>query len=270
MSSVVELPPLHGRSIVVTRPEHQAEEFADRIRALGGIPLLLPAIRLVPPEDTAPLHNALKEISTYDWLILTSVNGVKSVLSAMRELGINSAELSHTKIAAIGPATAKAVEDEGLTVTAVPDEYISESVLEVLGEVKNLRILLPRADIARKVLPERLQELGATVDEIVAYRILENDDPTLIETIRAFSAEEHPDYITCTSSSNARGVHALLKNGGKEEWFQNVPIVSIGPITARTVAELGANKRSVASVYTTDGVLDTIIELERKREEGNG
>ncbi|MCB0352894.1 MAG: uroporphyrinogen-III synthase, partial [Bdellovibrionales bacterium] len=224
-----------------------------------------PAITLAPSEDSEELMLSLRELSSFDWVIFTSVNGVAAFQKAMAAQNIPVAVLAERRIAAIGPATAKELERLGATPTIVPKEYVSEALPELLGDVHGKRVLLPRADIARKMLPIELKRRGADVTEIAMYHILPNDTPEVVAQLKAFDQNKTPDYLTFTSSSAVRGFHKLLEASGKESWFSTVPIVSIGPITAKTVEEYGVCSQIVAQSYTTDGILNAITACEEGR-----
>jgi uroporphyrinogen-III synthase len=225
--------PLAGRRIVITRPEADALRLAARLRQVGAIPVIAPAIRIEftdPPE----LDRALAEIRRYDWVIFTSRSGVEAVFR-------RTATLEGPKVAAIGPATAQALRTRGIEPDLIPREYVAEAILEALGEVRGLAFLLPRADIAREALAEGLRQRGAQVAEIAAYRTIpEPKRPADLGRV---------DAITFTSSSTVRGFLAggPIPPGAK--------IVCIGPITARTARQCGLAVAAVAEQYTEDGLV---------------
>lgn len=226
-------PPLTGRRIVITRPEADAARLADRLRALGAVPIVAPAIRIEftdPPE----LDGALADLGAYHWIIFTSRSGVEAVFRRTRSI-------TGPKVAAIGPATADTLRSHGVEPHLVPVEYVAEAILEALGEVRDLRFLLPRADIAREALADGLERRGAVVHEIAAYRTREVTDRR---------AELGPvDAVTFTSSSTVRGFLA----GGPVP--AGAKVVCIGPITAQTAREHGLDVAAVADRYTEDGLI---------------
>ncbi|MCB0353755.1 MAG: uroporphyrinogen-III synthase [Bdellovibrionales bacterium] len=252
--------PLSGKTIAVTRPIHQASSFSQKIEALGGTVLLVPAIRLRTGGAEEALLSAVKNLETFDWVIFTSVNGVRAFDEAMAEAGVARSVLATRQVAAIGPATARSLEDVQVSPDVVPDEFIADAIPDLLGEVSGMSILLPRADIARKDLSNILKQRGAKVTEIAAYEVELNDDPALIQKLRDLPEQQKPDYLTFTSSSTVRGFSELLRKADKESWLAQIPIVSIGPITAQTVRELSGKGSIVAREYTTDGVLQAIVE----------
>lgn len=249
--------PLSGKSVLVTRPKHQAEGLAQELERLGATVTQLPVIEIAPLEGTEALDAALARLADYDWLVLTSVNGVAAVRERLTALGIDLTVLGSRKIAAIGPATAASVQEwVGREPDLVPPEYVSESIAETIDWPEASvapRFLLARADIARKDLANLLREKGAEVDEVAAYRI-----------VRARSTPElppqTPDYITLTSSSAARAAYEILKENGRGHWFERSSLACIGPITASTVRELGYVVAVEATQYTVPGLVAAIIE----------
>jgi uroporphyrinogen-III synthase len=224
---------LAGRRIVITRPEPDAARLADRLRALGAVPLVLPSIEIEftdPPE----LDRALKDLSGYHWVVFTSRNGVEAVF---RRTG----RLVGPKVAAIGPATAEALREHGVTPDLVPAEYVAEAILAALHEVRGLRFLLPRADIAREALADGLRRRGAAVDEVAAYRTR--------PLTRRPELSGPVDAVTFTSSSTVRGFLA----GGPVP--AGAKVICIGPITAQTARECGLTVTAVAGQYTEDGLI---------------
>lgn len=253
---------LQGKTVLVTRPAHQAEELARPLRELGAEVIILPAIDIAPPEDTAPLDDALLHLERYDWIVLTSVNGVEAVRNRMDSLGVPLGRLSELRIASIGPSTGQAIEDSFRAPDVVPAEYVSEAVAEALGDVNGQRFLLARADIARKDLNRILRERGAVVDEVVAYRIVPPAETPELPTTA-------PDYITLTSSSAARGTLQKLNEAGRADWFCQAAIVCIGPITADTVRDLGYEPAAVATDYTIPGLVAALLQCETRTEKTN-
>jgi uroporphyrinogen III methyltransferase/synthase len=224
---------LAGRRIVITRPEPDARRLAERLRALGATPIVVPAIRIEftdPPE----LDDALARIAGYHWVIFTSRNGVEAVFRRTRSI-------AGPRVAAIGPATAQALRQHGVEADLMPPEYVAEAVLDALGDVAGRRCLLPRADIAREALAAGLVARGAVVDEIAAYRTR-----PLAERRADLGTV---DAVTFTSSSTVRGFLA----GGPVP--AGARVVCIGPITADTARSCGLAVSAVAQEYTEDGLI---------------
>ena len=245
--------PLEGKRILVTRPKGQASQLGDKLVELGAIPVQLPAIEIVPPEDYAPLDATIRNLPKFDWVVFTSVNGVSAVAARMDQIKIARSALSDRKIAVIGPSTASAVTQAFRAPDLVPHEFVSEALTSTLGEVKGLKFALLRGDIARKDLPIELKVAGAEVHEITVYRIISDDNSRLADT------EPMPDYITLTSSSSALATMAKLREAGHEGWLRKVPIACIGPITAKTVRDMGYKVAVGSDEYTIPGLVEAIV-----------
>ena len=255
--------PLQGRRIVVTRAREQAASLVEKLRALGAEPLECPAISIAPLEDFTELDAAISRLESYDWVIFTSVNGVDVFASRMSDLGVEPAVLRSRKLAAIGPATRVRLEELGCVTTFMPDSYVAEAIVAQIGDVRDCRVLLPRADIARKALAEGLRQLGAHVDEVATYR-------TVHGGAAAFLAEQLArrtmDAITFTSSSTVRyTIEGLAQTGLDEseavELLNDAAVVCIGPITAATAEACGLNVSAVAGNYTTGGLVEALVTL---------
>src|SRR5229473_4584095 len=203
--------PLDGLRVLVGRARHQASALSSGLRDLGAQVLEIPFIEIRKSRSYKSLDTALKNLRQYDWLILTSVNGAEAVWERLKKLRLTGKHLGHLKVAAIGPATKKAIEQRGIKVDVVPEEYVAESVVESLrGQVKGKRVLLARVKIARDVIPRQLRRLGARVDVVEAYEtvIPQASRKRLLAVLS--DSKRCPDMITFTSSSTARNFLALL------------------------------------------------------------
>jgi len=245
--------PLEGKRILVTRPRGQASQLGDKLAELGAVPVQLPAIEIAAPLDYTAFDAALRDLKRFDWVVLTSVNGVSAVALRMKHLGIPAEALSARKLAVIGPSTAEALKASFREPDLVPHEFVSEALATTLGEVQGKSFLLLRADIARKDLADELAQKGAKVTEIAVYRIVTEEVSKLSEN------EPRPDYITLTSSASAHATLAKLREAGREEWMRKVPIACIGPITAKTVRDLGFKVAVGADEYTIPGLVEAIV-----------
>jgi uroporphyrinogen III methyltransferase/synthase len=254
-----EKKPLFGKRIIVTRAREQASDLVGMLSDLGAECLEFPTIKVEPPGDFGPLDNAIKNLSAYDWLILTSVNGVDFFFSRLFANGLDLRSFHGIKTAVIGPATSERLFHYGLKSDVIPESYRAESVIDAFRntDLKGKRMLLPRAKEARAVLPEELAKMGALVDEITAYRTTAEtgESPELIKELNSRSI----DIITFTSSSTVKNFTALLPAGMIGELNKNVTIASIGPVTADTARELGFRVDIVAESYTIPGLCDAII-----------
>jgi len=248
--------PLAGKLIVVTRAKGQSDALSARFRALGAEVIEMPVIEMRPAADRAPLDRAISTLASYDWLIFTSANGVRFFMDRVSESGAGLAGL-RAQICAIGPATRAAVESLGLKVDLMGKEYVAEGLVEAFApfELAGRRILLPRAAVARDLVPAELERRGAQVDVVEAYR-------TVIPESAAAQAREifgarKPDFVTFTSSSTVRNFVAAAG----AEALRGVKAVSIGPVTTATARELGLEIAAEARVYTTDGLVQAVLAI---------
>ncbi len=256
--------PLFGKRILVTRTRTQASRLSALLEEQGARSIEVPTISIEPPRSWSRLDAELTNIAEYDWLILTSANGVESILYRMEELGISPVLMENTKICAIGPATAARLEEAGLRVDAMPKRYVAEEVVSLFesADVTGKKILLPRAAVARDLIPRRLTEMGALVTEVAAYRTVR---PRGVgRTLKGLLSTDSVDCITFTSSSTCSNLVALLgKNGLK--LLKGVKLFSIGPITTNTAREEGLRIAATAAEYTLEGLVDCMVEYYSKR-----
>jgi uroporphyrinogen-III synthase len=258
--------PLEGWRILVSRAREQAGILTDGLRAVGAEVMEIPFIEVRPPRSYKCMDDALRLTSEYEWLILTSVNGVQALFARMEKLGIPKRRLLPLNIVAIGPATRAAIEKEGLPVAVTPKEYVAESVVEALkSRVKGKRVLLCRAKIARDVIPRDLRALGAFVDVVEAYEtvIPAASRVKLRRVLR--DMEGRPHAITFTSSSTVKNYVSLLGiRSGKSKLVQGVWNASIGPVTSETLREFELTVDLQASEYTIPGLIHALVEFARK------
>jgi uroporphyrinogen-III synthase len=249
--------PLTGCRILVGRARHQASALSADLRKLGADVIEIPFIEIRKPRSFRPLDSALNDIFAYDWLILTSVNGVDSMWGRMKELGITKRNLRHLHVAAIGPATKKAIEKRGLKVHVVPKEYVAESVVDSLcAQVRGKQILLVRAKVARDVIPRELRKAGAQVDVVEAYEtIVPKSSRARLRSVMT-NPRRRPHVITFTSSSSVRNFMALLR---KKPNLSSIKLASIGPVTSATLREFHLPVDIEASEYTIPGLIRSIV-----------
>ncbi|MGB9802436.1 uroporphyrinogen-III C-methyltransferase [Desulfofundulus sp.] len=252
--------PLFGTRVLVTRSQEQASQLSQAIEALGGEALEFPTIQIVEPESYEPMDTAIARLDSYRWIIFTSVNGVRFFFARLLQQGKDVRDLKGVNLCAIGPKTREALERYALKVTYVPDEYRAEQIIAGLKDrIKpGERILLPRADIARKVLAELLSNLGAIVDEVVAYRTIPAG--TDARLVRQMLAEGKIHIITFTSSSTVRNFVKMLEEDQLPRLLQGVTVACIGPVTAHTARELGLPVHVQARRYTIEGLLEVVVE----------
>jgi uroporphyrinogen-III synthase len=261
MSSSTIAGPLSGVRVLVGRAWHQASTLSVGLQALGAEVIEIPFIEIRKPRSYKPFDAALKHISEYDWLILTSVNGAEALASRVKHLRIASAGLKHLKVAAIGPATRTAVEKLGLAVAVVPQRYIAESVVESLREqVNGKRVLLARAKVARDVIPRELRKMGARVDVVEAYEtVVPKSSKARLKSVMN-DLKLRPHVITFTSSSSVRNCVELLRGQEcpRHTVLDGIRLASIGPVTSATLRELGLPVHIEAEEYTIPGLIRAI------------
>ena len=247
--------PLQGKRIVVTRAQEQASNFSEALTALGATPLLIPTIRVDALPDLSALDVALQQLAAFDWLILTSVNGVAILAERLTQLAIPNSAWQGVQVAAVGSATAEALRAQGILPTFVPEQYVAEAIIDGLGNVAGQRILLPQAAIARETLAERLVAAGALVDAIPIYQTSAADlDGDALQALG-----KGVDVITFTSSSTVRNlVTALTAATGSTPHFERETIACIGPVTAETARELGLHVDVVATEHTVPGLVTAL------------
>jgi uroporphyrinogen III methyltransferase / synthase len=251
--------PLMGKKIVVTRAREQASGLVDRLSELGAQCLEYPTIEVTAPDDWQPLDNAIANLPAYDWLVFTSVNGVKYFFKRLFEKGLDVRALGHLRIAVIGPVTKARLAEFGIAADILPDNYRAEAVVIAFSSqpMQGKKVLLPRASQARAVLPVELEKMGATVDEVTAYitRPVSTGTDELMSSLRAGEI----DLITFTSSSTVTNFKALLPAAGLDELLANVRIASIGPITTETAQALGFKVDITAATFTIPGLCEAIV-----------
>jgi uroporphyrinogen III methyltransferase/synthase len=254
--------PLFGRRIVVTRARAQAGELSERLEKLGAEAIEFPTIEIRPPEDFGPLDAAIDDLDSFDWLIFTSANGVEALVERLGHHGLDVRALPRgAKIAAIGPATAQKIQDLGLRVDVVPQEFRAEALIESVtgASLAGMRILVPRARVAREILPEKLRETGAEVVVAPAYESvpsLEGRDRLAVRIGRG-----EVDCVTFTASST---VENFIRAFGAEDaarLLAQTRVACIGPITAETARKHGIRVDAEAREYTIPGLIEAVVDL---------
>jgi uroporphyrinogen-III synthase len=279
--------PLNGIRVLVGRARHQAGSLSTELRKNGAQVIEIPFIEIRKPRSFRPLDSALRNLESYDWLILTSVNGVEAMWERLAKLGLSleldreghgfdhgsrrnkqpvapAAQGNRLRIAAIGPATKKAIEQRGVSVTIVPEQYVAESVVRSLrSKVKSKRVLLVRAKIARDVIPQELRRAGAHVDVVEAYEtVVPKSSRNRLQRLMK-DPRRRPHVVTFTSSSTVRNFVNLLsvRGQGKQRIPQidGVLISSIGPVTSATLREFGLPVQIKAEVFTIPGLVAALV-----------
>ena len=269
---------LRNIRVLVGRARHQASALSRELRKLGAEVLEIPFIEIRKPRSFRPLDTALKNLASYDWLILTSVNGVEAMWDRAKRLRITEAfspTAKKLRVAAIGPATKAAIEERGLKVDVVPKEYVAESVARSLKKkVKGKRVLLVRAKVARDVIPRELRKAGAQVDVVEAYEtvIPKSSRARLRAVLR--NSKLRPHVVTFTSSSTVKNFVALLDSRASRFKQKSrrknlladlggIHFASIGPVTSSTLRQLGLSVHVEAEEFTIPGLVSAIARLQK-------
>ena len=250
--------PLLGRRVLVPRTREQAGTLSKLLLEQGADPVEIPTIKVQPMEDTARLDSALKSLSSYDWVVFASVNGVAQAFNRLRELGMDARAFSGAKVCAIGSATAAALGERGIIADYVPQTAVSEAIVRGLGEtgLAGKSVLLLRAEVGRDVLLGGLSESGARVDDVAVYRTVVPEESR--QAIQDLVSGGKLDVVTFTSSSTVTNLIALL--GGDIAPLKDVKLACIGPITAQTAMDAGLEVDVVARKSTTAGLVDALVE----------
>jgi uroporphyrinogen III methyltransferase/synthase len=257
-----EKKPLFGKRIVVTRARQQASEFLAHLTELGAACVEFPTIQVVPPKSWNALDRAIMRLERYQWLLFTSVNGVRYFFNRVKDLGFDVRELKGARIGAIGPKTAQAIQKKGFSPDLVPNEYRAEAVVEAFKQwdVKGARILLPRASEAREILPLELTKMGASVDEVPAYQTVTPEHDKGV--IKGMLEEGEIEMVTFTSSSTVTNFVGMFRGERQhlKEWMAHVAVACIGPITARTAEKEGLSVSLIPKEYTIDALTNAILQ----------
>ena len=254
--------PLFGKRIVVTRAREQASDFVARLSELGAECVEFPTIEVIPPRTWKKLDQAIGNLETYQWLVFTSVNGVKYFFDRLEVSGQDARNLKGIRVATIGPKTADAIREKGVKPDLVPEEYRAEAVVEAFRKygVKGVKILLPRAAEAREVLPQELEKMGAAVEVVEAYRTVRPEGAK--DEIRAMLEKGDIHMVTFTSSSTVSNFMDMFQEESDPllEWMEKVTVACIGPVTAKTAQDRGLSVQITPSDYTIEALAKAIVD----------
>ena len=256
-----ERKPLFGRRVVVTRSRAQAGELSRKLEALGAEVFEFPTIEIKPPEDFGPLDEAIRNLDYFHWIVFTSVNGVEAFVERLRHHDLDlRAVPRRTRVAAIGPATALKVEEAGLRVDVTPEEYKAEALIGVLmgDSLAGKKVLIPRAKVAREILPEKLREAGAEVVVPPAYESVPSSEGK--ERLKEMLENGDIDCVTFTASSTVENF-ARAFGGEAAQLLSGTWVACIGPITARTARDHGLRVDAEAEEYTIGGLVEATLGL---------
>lgn len=258
--------PLEGSTVVVTRPRTQSAALVERLEALGAEVLSMPLIEIAEPADWAPVDRAIRELGRYDWVVLTSVNGVDRLLARMEAFGLGVAALAHTRLAAVGSATADRIRERGLEVALVPADFHAEGLAEEFHPLalaaaergERLRVLIARAEEAREVLPEALREMGCEVEVVTTYRMAAVSPDS---AVLARLAEGSIDAVTLTSGAIARRLVSALaeQDLDPQRVLESTSLVTIGPVTSAALRALGFEVAVEASEATAGALAEAVM-----------
>lgn len=263
-----ESKPLFGKRVLVTRTSEQAGEFNSVLERYGAIPVSVPTIKTVAPPDRKPLDRAIKRLSMYDWVVFTSANGVRYFFERLEKLGLDLRELKGVKICAIGPRTERAITDLRIRVDLTPKKFVAESIIESLGprKIRGKRFLLPRAMVAREVLPKEVRRLGGKIDVVPSYKTVRPRKNAA--ELRKLFAAGGVDVVTFTSSSTVSNFAAMFRKGELPGLLEGVKVACIGPITANTAKGLGLTVDVMPRSYTIPDLTEAMAEYYAKEAKG--
>ncbi|MFZ0962309.1 MAG: uroporphyrinogen-III synthase [Terriglobia bacterium] len=257
MTPRLEHLPLLGKRIVITRAREQAGVLHEELAARGAEVIEIPTIEIRPPDSWEPLDAAIRRLEEFHYLLLTSANGVRSFLARLAPSGRDVGALKGLTIGAIGPATAAEFARTGVKVDLLPAEYVAEGLLAALGDrdLRGKAFLIPRARVARDLVPRVLEERGARVEVVEAYQTV---TPEISPEELARLLTPPPDAITFTSSSTATNFAKLVDKDRLAETLRGVVIASIGPVTSETLRRLGVGITLEAQKSTMAGLVQAI------------
>ena len=252
--------PLHGKGVVVTRAREQASGLKDTLERLGAVCYEFPTISIVPLKDYGSVQFAIEHLPTYDWVIFTSVNGVRHFWNQLDAMGKDARALGAVRVAAIGPASAEALKERGINPDFVPPKYVAESVVEgllALG-IEGKRVLIPRAKVAREVLPEELARVAKQVDVLPVYEtvLTQEDGAEIVELLE----KGRLHYLTFSSSSTVDNFFALVPADTLRPYVgTSLKVCCIGPVTAKTLENYGFTPDIMPDDYTIPALIDALV-----------
>ncbi len=255
--------PLYGKKVLVTRARAQSSKLTEKIYDLGGTPIEFPVIKIEDLSSDPTICEEIMKVSDYNYLIFTSQNGVKLFFDRMFSLGLDARHLSKAKIVAIGKVTAQEIKKYHLNADIVPEKYIAEGIYEELVNrlTQKDQVLIPRAKESRDFLVDELSKL-CTVKELKIYETVLGDGDTKEDICRLLQNKEI-DYITFTSSSTVKNLVKILDG---PEMLKELKLISIGPITSKTIIDFGLTVYGEAQDYDIDGLVKVLVDMERKND----
>lgn len=254
-----EQQPLFGKRILVTRSLEQSKKMAEKVAEYGGDPILFPTIRINDLDDYVCLDDSIRRISSFDWILFTSVNGVQRFFKRFLSIHEDVRKLSGPKIGAIGPVTAAEVRKYYLKVDLTAQEFVAEGLLSILSEndIRGKRFLIPRAEKAREILPQGLENLGGVVETVPVYRTSVPSAPE-VEIIKRKLQNNEIDSVTFTSSSTVSHFVEMMGSDNIQSLMEDVVVASIGPVTSETARDCGLKVDVQATEFTIDGIVNAL------------
>jgi uroporphyrinogen III methyltransferase/synthase len=254
--------------VVVTRAREQADPLARALRERGARVIEAPAIALGPPRSWGPADRAIRRLARYRYVIFTSANGVARFFARLAEIGADVRALAGADVIAIGPATAAALAVRGLVAAAVPEEYRAEAIVALLRRrpLARVRVLIPRAAVARDLLARELRRRGARVDVVPVYRT--RPSPEGVTEVSEALRRGGIDLLTFTSSSTVEQFARKFRAAGDGRRLRAVPAAAIGPITAATARRHGFRVAVMPRAYTIPALAEAIARRFRNSPSG--
>jgi len=252
-----ESKPLFGKTVLVTRARIQAKIFAELLEEEGAQVIEFPTIDVAPLRTSTRIDKAIENLDRYNWLIFTSVNGVTFFFQRLREMQSDVRDLKGIRIAAIGEKTKSEINKMGIKVDLIPQEFRAEGLIELFEkiDVDGSRVLIPRAKIARQILPVKLRKMGASVDVLPVYET-KMPEKLKIDKLRRLLRNGFIDVITFTSSSTVKNFFSMI--GRDKKIISRSTIACIGPITAETIRSFGIEPEIISGTYTVQGLTKEI------------
>jgi uroporphyrinogen III methyltransferase/synthase len=253
--------PLVGRRVLVTRSKDQAGELVDLLEAQGAEAVEAPLIDIAPPEDYAPLDAACERAGAYDWIVFTSANGASSFMDRLLQGPRDVRALAGARLCAVGPGTASRLTRFGLKVDLIPDDHSADGVVAALkaaGSIRGKRVLFPKADIARDVLPEELRSAGAEVTEVVAYRTVTAESDAHLGIYRQL-LDRRIDAVTFSSASAVRAFVSIYGADQAVDLLNHTIVATIGPVTADAAIRYGITPQVTPSTSTMTALVEALV-----------
>jgi len=252
--------PLKGRRVVVTRAAEQSQRLVEELERRGALPTVLPMVAFAPPDDVGSLDAAIQNLPTFDWIFLTSQNTFRAVCERCSALSVPlNVAFSRVRIAAVGPATAEAVDKAGLDVSYVPSKHQGVAMAEELAEkVRRKRVFLPRSDRANPELVGKLKAIGAEVVEVCAYKTVRPDKSEL-ERITA-ALQQASDAVLFFSPSAVHHMQELLGADRFLELSRRAVFAAIGPVTGEALRQARVERVLLARDTWASAIVGTLAD----------